>query len=263
MKEDNTSKNIAILLLIGIVNLILIVSYLVIDEITNFKNAKEVVPTIISFVGLFATFGGAYLGAKISGDNARTLENIKHNQEIEDNVKRVKVLIKMNLDYISDIHMFICQYYCIERNKFLSQLIDEREKLYTNQYRPKKSTNGDFKTIEFIEKFIVNACIKKDWNKDIYREVDIIDGLIKELSRDLVYFNEKDLNIIFQLKQVLLLLKNYIYYNENDSDYSLPREGQEFENIKGVFILFSILYVDLSEKVLNIDFKKSLTESQY
>lgn len=41
------------------------------------------------------------------------------------------------------------------------------------------------------------------------------------------------------------------------------RKGQEFENVKGNFILFSILYIDLSEKILNIDIKKSLAESFY
>ncbi|MBN6204447.1 hypothetical protein JZH61_11515 [Staphylococcus saprophyticus] len=36
------------------------------------------------FLGLFATFGGAYLGAKISGDKARELEIDRRKNEIEE-----------------------------------------------------------------------------------------------------------------------------------------------------------------------------------
>ncbi|WP_162192345.1 hypothetical protein RGR08_04675 [Staphylococcus epidermidis] len=231
---------------------------------TIFKiDFKDCLMISISFLGLFATFGGAYLGAKISGDNARTLERIKRDHEIEENVKSVKVLIKMNFDNLTDIHMFICEFYCIDRSKLLSQLIEKRKEIYTDLYRPLKTKNGDFKTINFIETFMSVANIKKEWNKDIYNEIDDFGILIKEISRDLVCLKEEDLNIIFQLKQVLLLLRKYIYFNKDDNDYFMPREGQEFENVKGSFILFSILYIDLSEKILNIDVKKSLVEKFY
>ena len=73
------------------------------------------------------------------------MEGIKRDKEIEENVKRVKVLIKMNLDNLTDIHMFICEFYCIDRRKLLSQLIDKRKDIYTDLYRPLKTTNGDLK----------------------------------------------------------------------------------------------------------------------
>ncbi|MES3642360.1 hypothetical protein ABFV69_11485 [Staphylococcus saprophyticus] len=37
------------------------------------KNKLQGYTIAISFVGIFATFGGAYLGAKISGENASKL----------------------------------------------------------------------------------------------------------------------------------------------------------------------------------------------
>ena len=46
------------------ITFVIISSYLAIGEITKFKNVKEILQIIISIVGLFATFGGAYLGAK-------------------------------------------------------------------------------------------------------------------------------------------------------------------------------------------------------
>ena len=135
------------------------------------------------------------------------MEGIKRDKEIEENVKRVKVLIKMNLDNLTDIHMFICEFYCIDRRKLLSQLIDKRKDIYTDLYRPLKTTNGDLKQSTSL-KIYGNFIHKKEWNKDIYNEIDDFGTLIKEISRDLVCFKEEDLNIIFQLKQVLLLLKN-------------------------------------------------------
>ena len=89
------------------------------------------------------------------------MEGIKRDKEIEENVKRVKVLIKMNLDNLTDIHMFICEFYCIDRRKLLSQLIDKRKDIYTDLYRPLKTTNG-FKTINFIEKFMGTSYIKRN-----------------------------------------------------------------------------------------------------
>ncbi|MEB2861210.1 hypothetical protein SJH87_11275 [Staphylococcus sp. GCP4] len=93
MNKDNYSKNTAILVILGSIILIIISSYLAIGEITKFKNVKEILQIIISIVGLFATFGGAYLGAKISGQIARDnmLDEIRLNKYNE--------LERMNLEY--------------------------------------------------------------------------------------------------------------------------------------------------------------------
>lgn len=51
--------------------------------IYNYENEKEFIKITISIVGLFTTFGGAYLGAKISGNNAIKLEDKKRMLEYE------------------------------------------------------------------------------------------------------------------------------------------------------------------------------------
>lgn len=96
-KESNQNYKVPILVLIGVVIAVLIVCYLVIDVLIDFKNAKEVLPIIISVFGLFATFGGAYLGAKISGENARKQAQAELNSKIEydfytQNYEMIKVL---------------------------------------------------------------------------------------------------------------------------------------------------------------------------
>ncbi|MEK4843494.1 hypothetical protein [Staphylococcus sp. FSL W8-0271] len=104
-KESNQNYNTPILLLIGVVIAVLIVCYLVIDALIGFKNIKEVIPIIISIFGLFATFGGAYLGAKISGDNARKLYEFQRDEtenkiinkiEFNINKKMMKVIKHSN-----------------------------------------------------------------------------------------------------------------------------------------------------------------------
>ncbi|MDW4397457.1 hypothetical protein QI036_01650 [Staphylococcus saprophyticus] len=101
-KESNQNYNTPILLLIGVVIAVLIVCYLVIDALIGFKNIKEVIPIIISIFGLFATFGGAYLGAKISGDNARELYE-KQKKEQDDNIyKKIDLIVNVKLIKIYD-----------------------------------------------------------------------------------------------------------------------------------------------------------------
>mgnify|MGYP007039848905 CR=1 FL=1 len=77
------NKNLMFLVIILLVTVDLIVFYLAIDKITHFKNAKDTLKILISIIGLFTTFGGAYLGAKISGNNAIKLEDKKRMLEYE------------------------------------------------------------------------------------------------------------------------------------------------------------------------------------
>lgn len=43
---------------------------------------KDSLSILIAFIGIFATFGGAYLGAKISGDNAFKLEKNRQKKKV-------------------------------------------------------------------------------------------------------------------------------------------------------------------------------------
>lgn len=48
-------------------------------------------------LGLFATFGGAYIGAKISGDNSRKLYEYQKNQENNEKISKVELLANIKI----------------------------------------------------------------------------------------------------------------------------------------------------------------------
>ncbi|MEX6311829.1 hypothetical protein AB6E91_10045 [Staphylococcus saprophyticus] len=129
-KESNQNFTTPILLLIGVVIAILIVCYLVIDALIGFKNIKEVIPIIISIFSLFATFGGAYFGAKISGDKAREQAQAELNSKIEydfylKNYEMIKILEeKVNpiINELSKNYVKYKDYDCFSK-MFISNLI--------------------------------------------------------------------------------------------------------------------------------------------
>lgn len=73
---DKKNKNFLLYLLFAMTAMVLVIisSYLAIAELSDFKNAKDTLTIIISIIALFTTFGGAYLGAKISGENTKKIE---------------------------------------------------------------------------------------------------------------------------------------------------------------------------------------------
>lgn len=69
---DTKNKNFLLYLLFAMTAMVLVIisSYLAIAELSDFKNAKDTLTIIISIIALFTTFGGAYIGAKVSGEDA-------------------------------------------------------------------------------------------------------------------------------------------------------------------------------------------------
>ena len=90
--------------IITLIGLILLVFFIFIN-IQQSIEYKDKIMVCISFAGLFATFGGAYLGAKVSGDNSRKLYEYQKNEknkqiinklELIANIKMIKVLNHSN-----------------------------------------------------------------------------------------------------------------------------------------------------------------------
>lgn len=78
------------------VSMISILSYgLVISQMVENKYIYETLIIILTFIGLFATFGGAYIGAKISGDKALEISN-------EDKAGKIEHIKKKYILYLSN-----------------------------------------------------------------------------------------------------------------------------------------------------------------
>lgn len=99
------NKYIGILIITLFINLNIIVFYLSIDQITQFKNAKDNLSILISIIALFATFGGAYLGAKISGEANIKLEKQRQSEEYK---KEAFTLKNKIVEYINKIEKNLC-----------------------------------------------------------------------------------------------------------------------------------------------------------
>lgn len=120
--------NLVLLAILGIFAFILFFGF-VLSNIDP-DNKLEAYTIAISFIGIFATFGGAYLGAKISGDKTRELYETQKEDRIKEKNDKIKLLLKMNLYSMSSLLLFICEYFFIEEKSFLISLKKERNNLY-------------------------------------------------------------------------------------------------------------------------------------
>lgn len=85
----------------------------------------EIIKVCISFTAIFATFGGAYWGAKISGDNALNLK------EKEINYERKKEYITDHYKMLSDLESKGLNAIKKELNTWNNNLLSEDEQVYT------------------------------------------------------------------------------------------------------------------------------------
>ncbi|MFK5675420.1 hypothetical protein JTZ62_05275 [Mammaliicoccus sciuri] len=85
-----------IIALLGIVAFIIFFGFVLSNIDPN--NKLEAYTLAISFVGVFATFGGAYLGARLAGEY--TLETVKKQNEYSQNRKNIKIKNKATIALI-------------------------------------------------------------------------------------------------------------------------------------------------------------------
>lgn len=89
-------ENLRITIVLIVVSMIAILSFgLVIGQLVDKEYIYETLEIIILFIGLFATFGGAYLGAKIAGDKALEISN-------EDKACKIEHIKKKYILYLSN-----------------------------------------------------------------------------------------------------------------------------------------------------------------
>ncbi|MCG7340131.1 hypothetical protein MHZ36_12615 [Staphylococcus sp. ACRSN] len=258
-KESNQNYNTPILLLIGVVIAVLIVCYLVIDALIGFKNTKEVIPIIISIFGLFATFGGAYLGAKIAGDNARNIYEKQKEDMFKDELYQIETSISMEFSKILENH-----------NKLNSYAI-----CCDDSYGFEDRYGGlDIKTVLDIYAIPLIALLKKE---KIHRiEKELLENIVKVLNDCNRYYNafkSIDFEKEDRIKSPIILSTNdHFKLSENESDElnDLAREMRsDKHNYKTKYIVSAFILQKMDKRldklinnITNEDIKTLFLESK-
>ncbi|MBM0753094.1 hypothetical protein QJ771_09330 [Staphylococcus epidermidis] len=237
MNKDNISKNTAILVILGSIILVTISSYLAIGEITKFKNVKEILQIIISIVGLFATFGGAYLGAKISGDNARKLYELQKNEtenkiinkiEFITNKKMMKVIRHANNVKESRLLLYVAPEDNRTYDKIMNNVIMEVLELIDGYANP---------IIELLEKTEIH-----EKSPQLYQSLL---KMFNECNRMNYHINQVDVK-----DKTGKLPEDFKNLSEEERDYLLNKVHEYREQVRKD-ILINFVEFEFIESILN------------
>lgn len=216
-KESNQNYKVPILILIGVVIAVLIVCYLVIDVLIDFKNAKEVLSIIISVFGIFATFGGAYFGARIAGKytlNAVEEQNRMNKIEI---VGEIQSVFLFSSEDLIKFYQTIFNYNEFDNSKAENMIygngnIDYEVAFDELSSIPSYKNGYKSQTIHAVLAF------DSDDIQNIQKYTNMIESLIPKLHHLIIKNNCDDslyyLNLIYILKQQIDKFNSYIDYEK-------------------------------------------------
>lgn len=185
--DVKTILNIVLIIILAIISFVLVVGYIISSVDPN--HSVEGYSIAISFLGIFSTFAGAYIGAKISGDNALKIAN----RDIETSEFKISLFLsKAESKYLSLKDQ-------IELEKGNEEFVDLQK--FLDKY--KNATDNYYKLLQRdIERIIryINIVIEDD---NFYY-------IAKELN------SEADLLNLFDIKNSLIHFKGLIERHYRD-----------------------------------------------
>lgn len=248
-------------------------SSIMIFIIYNYEYKKEFIKITISIVGLFATFGGAYLGAKISGNNAIKLA--KKERLIDD----MMINNQSNKNFLRKIRST----YLINRldNSLINKIIKNSYDL--NNYRRAVVTlNQECKYIISITDLDSLSNIVAFEYDNIFKSIDQLStfigmhyaNLVENVTnqiKDLGYDNFEILSYESQMEfRILKKFNKYIYIRIRDlDDYSkqewIRLKLKEFNGLLNKKTIDEIneFINDVKKEWLNVSFKESNQLREY
>lgn len=241
------NKNFLLYLLFAMAAMVLVIisSYLAIAELSDFKNAKDTLKILISIIGLFTTFGGAYLGAYLSGKNA--LHNIKRQNYIDkvDNLKAIQNELLFNMNYLWDFlsNVYAPLGFSLKKVKIELGSID-RETKYFYLIIYNNLVKNDIPKIGIDQSFYLNLLLLKEVINANSREYRLFDEILP--SNKNKYFNTDK---FYKLKQNIDSIKNFITVEEHYAYIHLNKESKQY--------IISLL--DFADQVHDILLKTPLT----
>ncbi|MCG3213558.1 hypothetical protein LWI30_04060 [Staphylococcus epidermidis] len=147
-----TILTIILVIILAIISFVLIVGYII--SSVDPKHSIEGYAISINFVGIFATFGGASLGAYLSGIFALKTTEKTQKIKLENDLKKLQACIRINISEIDTILDKISDYTELKKDKLLDYL--------------KKNSELTEKNLENKEKII--HCWQRSINPELLKE---------------------------------------------------------------------------------------------
>lgn len=232
------NKYFVYIIFIILITLFSIIYTLVIGNMLDEKKHIPSIQTYISFINIFATFGGAYLGAKISGENASKLLKKELKTSIlmdnrEENIEFLDRFEKIDKNFITSINKSsttnfsinkLLQYKSHLRNLYIDYsnlnnvLIDKKISL-----KIKKSFEVYFEQLNVTYKTFDNIC------EEVYNDIK------RNLS---------DMNYSKEYSQNYIKLEKDLYQIVNSNDEQLEYTVTFFEENQGIVNNNSLIDID-------------------
>lgn len=240
-----------VIIIIGVISLMIFAFIFTVGYILSNidpENKLEGYTIAISFIGIFATFGGAYLGAKIAGDNAsKLLEKEYEKKSIKDREK-IKIRLSMSMDFIVKINDRIVNAYSMKRiasrlHKEKEFLLDEKYNI--KMYRPENKVYFKNKYCEYDNCVVDEIKLPIRSYEELTEYIRIIDEII--YSNEMIELNVKEQKQLFIFKQVL---KNiFILIEQDDSgEYVINVYKNSRENALIEYLMqLNILLIDIQK----------------
>ncbi|WP_326515117.1 hypothetical protein [Staphylococcus hominis] len=200
-----------LLLIIGSATIIFCLAAIM-QNIFNME-LKDSLSILIAFISIFTTFGGAYLGAKISGEENIKLEEQRQSKEYK---KEAFILKNEIVEYINKIEKNICDW---EKNYeiFVIKMFngenegdppfeEEEELLNALEYFYKERNNVDLKIGELLSNSFIFSLKEND--KEFYK--NLLE--YRRLFSDIAHYASKLLE--YKNKNI----QKYNEYKENNHD---------------------------------------------
>ncbi|NWK84553.1 hypothetical protein HYE69_06995 [Staphylococcus sp. GSSP0090] len=179
------------------------------------ENKLEGYAIAISFIGIFATFGGAYLGAKIAGDNARKLFEMQRENEREEQREQIVTHLTLSMHYIVKLIDKISAHF-IENRKIYRYLYHRKNTILNNNYTT-KINREELKDLFY--NLVEQECIKKIRIEDYtYNNFLYFGKLLNKLmiSKEIINLKKEEQQQLFLFRQII---DNISYmFNEEKTD---------------------------------------------
>lgn len=243
---------IILIIVLAILSFVFVVGYIIssVDprhSITGYSIA-------ISFVGIFSTFGGAYLGAKISGDNALKISEIERRERSLIEIKKIQNSIRLNQDGAIYFFDTIFRDYGFSNTTLKKELRKKQEEKHHFLY-----------FINIFKKLNKNNNKNSVINKDMFEKLnDYIISLKKEVYRlhllDNLNGNSKRSNYIILTIQLFDRLNlSAINESENSIDEWIMDCKSDYN--KYLIIRMAHYIFKINDEIVEVDANEILEKS--